>query len=225
MAVAQTSMSACALHNAPAIELAEPFIRVRDVISLDCIDASDRPRAGDLVVARLPAAQRSITIEASELADLVARRLPMTAPIETGPTRTIRFATSSGSNHDRQASPRRCLAARTEIASGALIHLNDLAEGPCTDEAPARVRYEPSTGLLYAGETISPGAAIGPLATFSEPGVEQDQAIALDARVGAVRVRRLARALQSARAGEPFFARSEDGDVFVAPPISAEESR
>ncbi len=206
--------AACGFLPLEAVELGRREVRVADLVSLDCIEAVERPRVGALVVATLPGDGRPATLSRAAVADLVRRRVPALANLSTETMgQSVSFRSSA-----QTAAPRTpiCYAAAHAIETDEPLTRADVVAAACIlNSERANLRYDRLHGAVRASEHLIAGEYLGPLAAL--PGVfpDADDALILSAAIGPVRIERDVVAVQPSL-GEAIFVRDRDGDVFRA---------
>jgi flagella basal body P-ring formation protein FlgA len=116
------------------------------------------------------------------------------------------------------ASPCRIMV--IERRAGEPVSAQDTKTVPCARTIPpSRLRLDPATQQATARVNLRPGDELGPVHFIDRPIVMPGDRVAVTARIGHAMIQRSATALQSARKGERFFVRADDGAVFVAPAI------
>lgn len=106
--------------------------------------------------------------------------------------------------------------------AGEAVYADEIAAAACPERQPAPVlRYDPRRRLVVARADLASGTELGRAFVPRRPAVAAGDRILLTVAVGHVTISRGAQALQTAREGEPFFARTEDGQVIVAPAITS----
>jgi flagella basal body P-ring formation protein FlgA len=107
-----------------------------------------------------------------------------------------------------------------ERHAGEFVSAQDTKTVPCARTIPpSRLRLDPVTQQAMARADLQPGEELGPVHFIDRPIVVPGDRVAVMARIGHAIVQRSATVLQSARRGERFFVRADDGAVFVAPAI------
>ena len=116
-----------------------------------------------------------------------------------------------------------CRASTVAIEAGAVIDADNTVPSDCSDASPSpKLRLDRKGGVVRARASLPAGEPVGRVYLAPRPGVLPGDPVALTARIGVVTVSRHAVALQRARPGQRFFARGDDGAVFVAPPVTKE---
>lgn len=113
-----------------------------------------------------------------------------------------------------------CRVLLTAKHTGDPVFSEDAAPAICPEQLPQpTLRYDPKSNLILAREDLAEGSQLGLAYLPDRPAVAAGENVQITARIGHVEVSRTVVALQSADAGQRFFARSADGTVFVAPPV------
>ncbi|WP_444854797.1 flagella basal body P-ring formation protein FlgA [Sphingosinicella sp.] len=208
------------LRPADALALHDRRVRLGDVAQV-----SGTERASEFesrVIAMLPAARRSVTLQRAALADLIRRAVPGLA-VRGGPDALV-------IRRDRQllqSADAGCFVLTSPVASGAMLRSSDLTATPCTGRGDdgALVRVDRAAGALRAAQSLPGGAYLGRLTLPSPPDVERGQALTVVSAVGPVRIERQVIALQNGRDGRRAFVRDAEGQIFAAPLSVTSEER
>ena len=100
------------------------------------------------------------------------------------------------------------------------VYSDDTVPGTCPARQPASLlRYDGRRNLVLARADLLPGAELGIAYLPPRPAVAAGDSVMLTASIGRAVVSRSARAMQTVRPGQRFFVRTEDGTIFVAPPL------
>ena len=91
--------------------------------------------------------------------------------------------------------------------------------------APQRLRFDVRRRAVVATEALAEGDELGLVYFPPQPRVRSGDRVQILARVGHIAITREATALQNARNGQHFFARGDDGTVFVAPRVAQGTNR
>lgn len=205
----------CALSPLDAIDLDAGEVRVRDVITLDCIAPERRAHMGRLIVAQRPSHVRELELDRGALLALVRRRAPGLGEVLTvGASGSIRLRFPSASTARPEP---RCFAAARSLGPGHALTASDLVAGDCANGQPTAIRYDRRHGIVRAARAIEAGELLGPLAPLPGDVVEHGAALTLVSRAGAIVIEREVRAAQPARTGGALFVRDREGRLFSAP--------
>lgn len=205
----------CALSPLDAIDLDAGEVRVRDVITLDCIAPERRARMGELIVAQRPSHVRELELDRGALLALVRRRAPGLGEVLTvGASGSIRLRFPSASTARPEP---RCFAAARSLGPGHALRAPDLVAGDCANGQPTPLRYDRRHGIVRTARAIEAGELLGPLAPLPGDVVEQGAALTLVSRSGPIVIEREVRAAQAARTGGALFVRDREGRLFSAP--------
>ncbi len=208
----------CALTQAPAIALETPLLRVRDVVSLDCLSEARRRRVEDLAIALIEANDARV-LSRQALANLVRRRAPELHAVTFSGAREEMVRIEGPRIDDArpgEAAQGSCFAAAAPIAEGAAIAAADLERAPCLAPVRTSVRYDRLNGIMRATRDIARGDALGPLPPAPVAIAERGEAMSLVTRMGPVMIERSVETVQPSRGGS-VFVRDRDGHVFAAP--------
>lgn len=206
---------ACALSPLEAIDLNASEVRVRDVITLDCIAPERRDHMGGLVIAQRPSYVRELELDREALLALVRRRAPGLGEVLTvGASGSIRLRFPSASTTRPEP---RCFAAARSLGPGHALRTSDLVAGDCANGQHTVLRYDRRHSIVRAARAIEAGELLGPLAPLPTGVVEQGAALTLVSRAGAIVIEREVHAAQPARTGGALFVSDREGRLFSAP--------
>lgn len=114
-----------------------------------------------------------------------------------------------------------CYSLATAKATGAAVQREDAVATDCEAADHRRpVYFDPATETLIARENLDAGTYLGRIYFPPERLVRNGDKVRLVVRIGHTAIERDAVALQPAKAGSPYFVRTGDGQVLVAPAIS-----
>lgn len=120
------------------------------------------------------------------------------------------------------AEPQLCRVLIVEKRMGEAVFADELAAEACPGQLPpASLRYDRQRKLAVAVRDLAAGEVLGLASAMPRPAVIAGEEVTVNAAIGHVVVSRRATALQTVRQGERYFARSQDGEIFVAPAIAA----
>lgn len=213
--LAALATSVCALSPLDAIDLDAGDVRVRDVITLDCIAPERRVHMGGLIIAQRPSHVRELELDRRALLALVRRRAPgLREGLNMGGSGSIRlrFPPASAARPEP-----RCFAAARSLGPGHALTASDLVADACTNGRPTPLRYDRRHGIVRAARAIEAGELLGPLAPLPGDVVEQGAALTLVSRSGPIVIEREVRAAQTARTGDALFVSDREGRLFSAP--------
>lgn len=111
-----------------------------------------------------------------------------------------------------------CRAVRVAHRAGEVVQESDTVLSGCAATRQAsRLRYDVRKQEVRALVDLQPGDPLGHAWFSPAPVVSAGDQVRITAKLGHVVLSRVATALQSARPGQPYFVRSADGQIFVAP--------
>jgi len=114
-----------------------------------------------------------------------------------------------------------CFALGIDKNEGSAVQRDETVEVECTAGGGRRhVYFERESGVLVTRHALPAGTYLGRVYFAHEKIVRRGDHIRLSVRIGHAAVVRDATALQPAEAGAGFFVRTDDGAVFVAPPLN-----
>lgn len=186
------------------IMLRDDLVRVGDLALV--------AEGAEMVVTRLPAKHSVLTLTEAQRRDLLQRRVP------GGDLRLRHRGTVA---LEKPAAPPRtegsCYVARVDLAPGAYLSRDDVAETACA-RAPVerRLRYDAEAGAAFAYADIPAGTPLGRLRVAAQDPIAAGQAMLLRTRVGPVTIERRVTSLQPARPGKRLFVRTEDGQLLAS---------
>lgn len=106
--------------------------------------------------------------------------------------------------------------------AGEAVYAEDVEPAACPKRQPAAaLRYDARHQQVQARSDLAPGTQLGRAFLPPRPAVAKGDKVVLTVAVGHVSISRGAEAVQSARVGQPFFARTGDGKIIVVPAIQA----
>lgn len=216
LALAWLVSGSCTLMAKDEIELEDRNVRVRDVVSLDCLDAGVRRNVGGLVIAALPARSSRIDLSPEAIAALVRRRVPALDRIEGVSARTI--STLVGPRLDAPvAQPAPCYRTNRFVAADEPLSIDKLNPTDCQSNRSGRkLRFDPAQSQIRAQTDLPEGTYLGRIAIAPEAPIAAGGAASIIVKVGAVEVERRIRVLQPAAHGQRAFVQDETGSVFAA---------
>ena len=213
--LATLATGVCALSPLDAIDLNAAEVRVRDVITLDCIAPERRAHVGGLIIARGYPHVRELELARGALLALVRRRAPGLGEgltVESSGSIKLRFPGASAT----QPEPR-CFAAGRSLGPGQALRASDLVADDCASGGPTSLRYDRRHGIVRTARSIEAGELLGPIAPLPADIVEQGATLTLVVRSGPITIEREVHAAQSAATGGALFVRDREGRLFSAP--------
>lgn len=207
---------ACSLTPNEAVVLQDRNIRIRDIVSLDCLKADVRQEMGGLIVATLPSQIDRIEVTSKALAALVRRRAPTLNRIDGVFARSM---TILGKPAQRRpaASSTACYRTSRPVAADEPIFRDKLGATDCiSGAANPMLRFDRGRSVVRAVADIPEGAYLGPIAFAAGSAVEAGGAVVITIDAGAFQIERRVHVLQPAAPGERAFVQDEDGEVFAA---------
>ena len=116
-----------------------------------------------------------------------------------------------------------CRITSETVAKNAVVDRSNTAPAACPDTpAEPKLRFDRRAGVARARVALDDGEAIGRPFLPEPPPILPGDRVLITARLGHVTVSRPATALQSARLGQSFFARGDDGRIFAAPRLKGD---
>lgn len=116
-----------------------------------------------------------------------------------------------------------CRKTTRSVEAGEVIDAENTARASCSgDRRSFKLRFDRSSGVVRAREALADGEGLGRLLVGHKSDVLPGDRVQVTARLGKAEISRMVTALQPARAGERFFARSDEGGILVAPPFQGE---
>ncbi len=206
------------LAFADRVVISDPIVRLGDVADVSALPPALRSRAADLSVADL-GSKTVATVSQRRIAEYARRQIPGLGPwLDTEADRVVQIRVEARKEVTAslpQSAPT-CARVTRAMASGDILSRPDLEPASCSGIERPAFRYDDRTGGLRASRAMAAGEIVSRPAAISLPMIATGQTVTVRASVGPVVVERDVTALQSARAGQRFFVRSADGQVFTA---------
>jgi hypothetical protein len=114
--------------------------------------------------------------------------------------------------------------------AGQVVEVADTSPGLCATEvkakaAEAKLVFDRRTSTVKARTALPVGEDLGRAYFPAAPRVRPGDHLTLAAHIGRVTIARDVVAMQPAKRGERFFARAEDGGIFVVPAMPTEANQ
>jgi hypothetical protein len=199
-----------------ALVLAQPVVRLGDLVDVASAPAALRQRAVRLEIAAarpgvpqtLPRAFVLARIRAQlpALAHWSSRHVAASYVVTYRPPHAV-------------ASGERCLRAQRHVAAGSVLRSEEFASVDCAqvERTASLYRYVPAERAVRARAAIAAGSVVPRFAGHGRTLAHAGDTVTLSASIGPVTVTRRVRLLQSARDGERLFAQTPEGDLLSAP--------
>lgn len=181
------------------------------------------PPQRDTVIASLPEGAGEVTMSEATRLGLVRNRFPGAGYRlrHEGDVRVIREAAAAAVDTEAV-----CVVSRTAIAAGAYLASGDLGSVRCRNDATGGwLEYDAGARSYFARREIPEGTYLGRASANAVPAARKGAEVLYRTGEGPVTVEREVVALQSGRAGQPVFVRTEEGKVLTATVAGAEEAR
>lgn len=198
--------------------ISDPIMRLGDVADVSALPPGLRSRAAELSVADL-GSETVATISQRRIAENARRQIPGLGPwldTETDRVVQIRVEAREEATASLPQSAHTCARVTRALVIGDVLSASDLEPANCSGVEHSAFAYDDKTGGLRASRAMAAGETVSRPPAFSLPTIATGQTVTVRASVGPVVVERDVTALQSARAGQRFFVRSTDGQVFTA---------
>jgi flagella basal body P-ring formation protein FlgA len=115
----------------------------------------------------------------------------------------------------RQVGKPGCHVLTRAVPRGSAIEPGLVEPVLCSDQAPAPLGFDRSTGLAVATQDMPAGAYLGRILIRASTGIRKGASLRLVSSSGQVRITRTVTAMQPSRGGR-VFVRDEDGQVYSA---------
>lgn len=201
------------LTDGSSVVLADRLVRIGDVAR------SDEAIAG-VIIARLPASGRGVSLSRRAIAVLIRRAVP--GAVVSGDDRPGDIALAMAPLPKNGTGAVDCHVARRAIRAGEMVTADLIERGAC-DGVPAMLRFDAGRQEVRARRAIAAGAPLGRLRLPQAPAVRTGDALTLVVREGPVTIERKVTAMQAGAGGRALFVRSGAGQVFAAPLSSGTE--
>ncbi len=192
-----------------------------DVADLSRLPVSWRDRAARVTLGDLKPRPTELAIPVRYLAERARAAMPGLAPWLPAPahgTVFVRQSAQSAQPDSASYGGGGCMRAVHSIAVGEFPRAADLTLVECGLSRPALAfRYDGRAGAARAVRTVAPDDIVPALGQSFLAKVRPGDVVALAVGVGAVRIERTVKALQTAPLGRGFFVRADDGAVFAVP--------
>jgi len=194
-------------------------VRLRDVARLDSLPAALRQRAGELIVARLPA-RTPLLVSTNELGGNARRQMPALADwLHDAPDQRILLSRATPRPAAQAPAPSTdaCLRLTRTVTQGEAISATAVEPAACPRALPrVDIRYDADLRVARAAEELPPGTLIAPLPPGSVAAIQKGDPVRVSLSIGVVRAERPAVALQDGRGGQRSFVQVEGGEIIAA---------
>ena len=201
------------------VTIDRPDLRLIDLADLSALPPSVREAAASVVVMHLEGRQTSIALSDRAINARLRSRMPLLArwlPEPSGRLISVRYRPRPVAAWTSGNRARPCIRALGPVEAGAAPLSASFERSDCVGRPEPAFRYDPAARAVRARRAIAPGEVVAAYADFGLDSIAPGQPLLLAVMAGGIRVERQVRAVQSVRAGQRLFVRSDDGELMSA---------
>lgn len=215
----------CAVTSADEVALREPYIRVRDVVMMNCLAPDAVEEVGGIAIAKLSDHQQGATFTRLDVQTLVRRRIPALGNRLTGTGEgVVKLSFQRQGDNSVNKLEAGCFELRVPLKAGEIVTESDVQAAPCeASRTPSEARFDRRAGVLRAKVDLNAGGYMGKIYFGTEAVAQGGEDILLCSASGPVSVTRRVEALQPVAAGHSAFVRGSDGKAFATASFCSEK--